>query len=135
GCSNIQTISIPKNTSWIEQAAFGNCENVKDVYIYREKLPSIYGKGRDRFNSIWGGYITNATLHVPASAIEVYRSTKPWSEFGTIVAIEGTGIEQVSSDKSQVTSEEYYMLDGRKISSKPSAKGIYIVNGKKVIMK
>ena len=32
----------------------------------------------------------NATLHVPATAIENYRATAPWSEFGTIVPIEGS---------------------------------------------
>ena len=108
---------------------FNNCENLTDFYCHAETPPKTGGGDFD------GAYINYATLHVPTSAIEVYRSTKPWSEFGSIVAIEGTGIEQVSRDKSQVTSEEYYMLDGRKISSKPSAKGIYIVNGKKVILR
>ena len=40
--------------------------------------------------------IANVTLHVPASAIEAYKTTTPWSEFGTIKAIEETeGIESV----------------------------------------
>ena len=35
-----------------------------------------------------------ATLHVPASAIEAYKTTKPWSSFRTIIAIENAdGIE------------------------------------------
>ena len=35
-----------------------------------------------------------STLHVPASAIEAYKTTEPWSDFGTIKAIEDAdGIE------------------------------------------
>ncbi len=42
--------------------------------------------------------IANVTLHVPASAIEAYKTTTPWSEFGTIKAIEETeGIESVEA--------------------------------------
>lgn len=41
---------------------------------------------------------------------------------------------QVTSDKSQVTSEEWYTIDGRKLYGKPFAKGIYIRKGKKVII-
>lgn len=42
---------------------------------------------------------------------------------------------QVSSSKSQVTNEKWYTIDGRKMSGKPAAKGIYIHNGKKIILK
>ena len=41
---------------------------------------------------------------------------------------------QVTSDKSQVTSESWYTIDGRKLNGKPNAKGIYIHNGKKAIV-
>ena len=34
-------------------------------------------------------YIEYSTLHVPASAIERYKTTKPWSGFGKIVTLEG----------------------------------------------
>ena len=40
---------------------------------------------------------------------------------------------QVTSDKSQVTSEGWYTIDGRKINGKPTKKGIYIRNGKAVV--
>jgi hypothetical protein len=32
-------------------------------------------------------------------------------------------------------SDEWYTLDGRKLNSKPTTKGLYIVNGKKVMIK
>jgi len=44
---------------------------------------------------------------------------------------ETTGIEEVTSDKGQVTSETIYDLQGRRLSK--AQKGLNIVNGKKVI--
>lgn len=40
---------------------------------------------------------------------------------------------QVSSDKSQVTSDEWYMLDGRKLNGMPRENGVFIRNGKKTV--
>ena len=45
-----------------------------------------------------------------------------------------TDLHQVSSDKSQVQSKEWYTLDGRKLNGKPAAKGIYIQNGQKTVL-
>lgn len=42
-----------------------------------------------------------------------------------------TGFDQVTSDKSQVTSNEWYTIDGRKLNGMPVKKGVYIQNGKK----
>ena len=36
-------------------------------------------------------YIEYATLHVPSSALSYYQTTEPWSGFGTIKTLEGTG--------------------------------------------
>lgn len=46
-----------------------------------------------------------------------------------------TDIDQVTSNKYQVTSDDWYTIDGRKLSGKPNAKGIYIHNGKKSVLK
>ena len=41
---------------------------------------------------------------------------------------------QVSSSKSQVTSESWYSISGLKLNGKPTAEGIYIHNGKKIVV-
>jgi hypothetical protein len=45
-----------------------------------------------------------------------------------------TNLKQVTSDKSQVISDEWYTIDGRKLNGKPAKKGIYIHNGKKGVV-
>lgn len=52
------------------------------MYCYAESLPSTES------NAFEGSYIEYSTLHVPASAIESYRTTAPWSGFGKIVALD-----------------------------------------------
>ena len=59
----------------------------------------------------------------------------PVTHFTTTNNSIATDLNQVTSDKSQVTSEEWYTIDGRKLNGKPAAKGIYIQNGKKRIIK
>ena len=42
-----------------------------------------------------------------------------------------TDLHQVTSDKSQVQSNEWYTIDGQKLNGMPVKKGVYIQNGKK----
>jgi hypothetical protein len=64
--------------------AFANCAELTDVYCYAEKVPSTES---DAFADSYTEY---ATLHVPTASVEQYKTTAPWSNFGTIVATDGT---------------------------------------------
>ena len=48
-----------------------------------------------------------------------------------------TGIDSVNINKDEAHSENgaWYTIDGRMLSSKPTQKGLYIHNGKKVVIK
>jgi len=48
---------------------------------------------------------------------------------------ETTGIESLTPDFCPKREESIYTLDGRRLDGEPSAKGIYVVSGKKVIIK
>ena len=89
---------------------------------------------------MWNGVnCENATLHVPAGSIEDYRNNDNWKYFGSIVALtendpKPTGIENVSSQMSEVRGA-FYDLNGRRLNGQPTQKGVYIRNGKKIIVK
>ena len=90
GCSSLTSITIPNSVTRIGSCAFDLCENIENVYCYAEEVPSTDGY------AFYNSDIEKATLHVPASAIEAYKTTAPWSGFGTIKAIEETvGVESV----------------------------------------
>ena len=84
-CSGLTSITIPNSVTSIDFEAFLGCSNLENVYCHAEKVPST---DTDAFNK---SYIQYATLHVPASAINAYKATSPWNEFGTIKAIDGGG--------------------------------------------
>ena len=64
---------------------------------------------------------------------DMSRSVKQYSiEFGNGQGT--TGITEMRSE-TEITRNGWYTLDGRCLQDKPSAKGVYIMNGKKVIIK
>jgi hypothetical protein len=69
---------------YIYKQAFAYCAELTDVYCYAESVPTTQSDAFD------GSYIDYATLHVPAASIEQYKTKAPWSNFGTIVATDGT---------------------------------------------
>ena len=83
-CHDLTSVTIPNSVTSIESYAFYNCKDLKNVYCYAEKVPSTV---TDAFKD---SYIEYATLHIPESAIDAYKTTEPWSGFGTIKALEGS---------------------------------------------
>ena len=57
------------------------------------------------------------------------------SEFLGFEDSETTGIDASVVKSAVVDAEAWYTLDGRKLNSKPTTKGVYVVNGNKVVIK
>ena len=63
-------------------------------------------------------------------------STPAPSRYLSIVKDETTGIIQLTTDETtKWLNDFWYSIDGQKLSTKPTRKGIYIQNGKKLIVK
>ena len=77
----LTTVTISSNLTNIEDSAFHKCTSIADVYCYAEQVPEM---GKDVF--VDSNY-KNATLHVPANAVEAYKSAEQWKDFGSIVAL------------------------------------------------
>ena len=77
----LTTLTIPSSIKHICYDAISYCSNLKDVYCKAENVPTAWD------NAFKETPISSATLHVPAGSVEAYRTTAPWSDFGTIVAI------------------------------------------------
>ena len=117
GCSSLASVTIGSGVGSIENHVFSDCSVLADVYCKAESVPKTDILAFDSTD------ISQATLHVPKSALEAYQSTKPWSEFGKIVAIGETDIHEVKA--SVPAKSSYYSLSGIRLKS-PS-KGINII--------
>lgn len=134
GCSNLITVIVGNGVNSIGVYAFSGCSSLKDFYCFVENIPTISYPEYKVFSEV---NLSSATLHVPAASLEVYSITKPWSNFGQIVAIgEGDGIEQLVSEN--LKNPTSYDLNGRRAAKKQ--KGINILRNadgrvKKVLRK
>ena len=122
-CSNLKTVVIGSGVSSIGRVAFGECKEISDVFCYAQNPPTT---GLQVFRD---SYIEYATLHVPAEAINLYKSAAAWSDFGKIVALsdsdpQPTDIKTVPNDSPR----SYYSIDGLQIE-KPQ-RGINLVKMK-----
>ncbi len=134
--NELTTVTIPANVTCIEDSAFAECTGITDIYYYAEQVPET---GEDVFLS---SNYTNATLHVPASSVEAYKSADQWKDFGSIVALADddpkptTGIKDTNNYGT--TAERYYSLDGKRMATPKTGLNIIKMSDgttKKVLMK
>ena len=108
----------------IGSSAFWDCDGLTSVTCYAENVPSTGS------NAFLSSNMGNATLYVPTASIDAYQTTAPWSSFKVIEGIE-TGIKDIKTNAT--SSSPIYDLHGRQVEK--TTKGLYIVNGNKVMMK
>ena len=87
GCSGLTSVTIGSSVRTISGKAFAECSKLEEVYCLSEQVPET---NTDAFEKSYPEY---TTLYVPAASLNDYKTTEPWSLFGTIKAISGTGEE------------------------------------------
>jgi len=80
---------------------------------------------------------SNYRAVLPFQAYTEHKGSNPAPPYFIIGDLGGdtTGIDATLVNSERVNSEAWYTLDGRKLQGKPAQKGVYISNGKKVIIK
>ena len=91
GCSSLTAVTIGNMVKNISSSAFAGCKNLENVYCYAEKVPSTT---EDVFID---SDIEYATLYVPASAVNAYKTTVPWNGFGAFKTIGEMGSKKCES--------------------------------------
>ena len=133
GCSGLTSVTIGNGVESIQRFAFDQCKKLEDVYCYAEKFPDVDSESFELYYP--DSYIYWITLHVPAKSLNLYKAHKVWGFFKEIVPLTE---EEMSIDDLYVnnnkTASTIYDLNGKRVTG-PISHGIYIINGKKVMIK
>ncbi len=154
GCSSLKSIEIPGGTG-IGYYAFYNCYSLASVTFHKNfncifdgfSLDSHVFEGCSSLTSIYmmdetppplyypdffmAKHYIDATLYVPNGCLEAYQNANSWNNFWDIREFDPTGIDDVKSDNENATT--VYDLNGRVVENPTN--GIYIIDGKKVLLK
>ena len=133
GCRSLKNFTFGSGLQSIGQEAFSNCINITQISSEAVVPPTC------RRNALNGINKSKCKLIVPKNSLDAYKQADQWKDF---LLIEGstTGITNTVYNNSGLA--DVYTIDGTKRLSKASTdeintlpKGMYIVNGKKIIIK
>ena len=130
---NLTSITIPGSVNSIGDGAFSGCENLKEITVYADEPIALGSNGASVFEGV---NLETCTLYVPEASIDKYKADEIWGQFKNILAITA-GINDIRLDEE---TNDVYNLQGQKVLRQTSnieqlPKGVYIINGKKIIKK
>ena len=132
-CTNLQKVNIGNSVKTIGKYAFNNCTSITQISSEAVVPPTCESGVFFYVNT------SKCKLIVPKNSLDAYKQAYQWEDFSLI---EGstTGITNTVNNKAGLA--DVYTIDGTKRLSKASTeeinalpKGVYIVNGKKIIIK
>ena len=133
-CKKLTEITIPESVTTIGSRAFWVCTGLTSVTAYNPTPVDIGSafNGVDR---------SNCKLYVPKGSVELYKAAEGWKVFGTILpidessAITETRQEQADGHITVYNLQGVLVLETDDVADlKMLQSGVYIVNGKKMII-
>ena len=133
GCTNLQKVYLGNSVKAIGEDAFNYCTSITQISTEAVVPPTCESGVFFYINT------SKCKLIVPKNSLDAYKQAYQWKDF---LLIEGstTGITNTVYNNARLA--DVYTIDGTKRLSKASTdeinalpKGVYIVNGKKIIIK
>lgn len=135
-CERLSSITIPSLVTNIGNEAFKGCVKLRSIYSLNETPPII------EVNTFETYHYRNSTLSVPQNSIALYWLHPYWEYFFNVIDNNSSNIDNIDIDTNTESKgnhcnygNHFYNLNGTKVDASSLRKGIYIKNGKKVIIK
>ena len=126
---NLQKVTLPANQAELRLEYIFNCDDgIKEIHC-RSSVPYLADE------SLFNGFVNydNCILFVPVGTKQSYANAEVWKYFTHIVEEEvATEILNVCVSSAKGT---WYTLQGAKLFGKPRLPGVYIHDGKKMIVR
>ena len=125
---NLQKVTLPANQAELRRQYIFNCDDgIMEIHC-RSSVPYLADE------SLFNGFVNydNCILYVPVGTKQSYANSEVWKNFTHIVEENvSTNISNINVEKKSV----WHTLQGVKLFAKPNIPGVYIHNGKKIIVR
>ena len=125
---NLCNVTLPVGDVGLKYKWVFNCDRgIREIHC-RSSIPYVVDEG------IFNGAVDydKCILYVPVGTKQAYRNAEVWKYFTHIVEENvSTSISNINVEKKSV----WYTLQGVKLFAKPNIPGVYIHNGKKIIVR
>ena len=136
GCSNLDYFNFGSGMQSIGKEAFSDCTNLTMLISYAEVPPTCGNMALDDINK-W-----ECVLRVPQNSLSAYQAADQWKEFFFIENVL-TGINEIEAETDGDAQGDVYSLNGTLLKRNVNVNrlnsilpaGLYVVNGKKVVVK
>ena len=114
--TNLTGLILPASLQSIGMYAFDMCSNLKEV-ICRATTPPIMSDGESeyKYHVFMRVPVSDIPLYVPAESVEAYKSANQWKDFGTILPIGGTDLEDITTTQAPFSKT---LIDGHLVISR-----------------
>ena len=137
-CSDVTSITIPASISAIGSEAFWACTSVTDIYCHADPSVLVWNDGYcDDFAYDENSSYVKTKCHVYDKA--AYEAKWATGNSEKDINVEFVGdleeVDDINSVTADETADAWYTLNGVKLYGKPTAPGIYVCGGKKVVIR
>lgn len=145
GFDSLTVVRLPESVSLIEDDAFANCSNLETVFMGGgiNRIGERVFKGCDKLTDVFidadtppsmpqGSIPDGCTIHVKESALSDYKADEVWSEYDVVADNDPALVPFIGEGGYEMP--HYYDLHGRRLDSRPQGNGIFIRNGKAIMV-
>ena len=136
GNTSLTEIILPETITSIGSGAFKGCIHLVTITIKTSTPPTLLNgpaTSSRRASSVFEGIDKETCiLFVPEGSINAYKAAEGWNEFKNIIEYNFSAIHAITVDGK---SSNIYDLQGRKVTDSQLSRGVYIMNGRKYVVK